>query len=146
MAQFDKIAKNVLADFPDARDWIYTPPLVQLDNEIRRPVTNDILDQGIEGACTGFALAAAINQLRATARIDGNVSARMLYEMARKHDEWTGEDYDGSSVRGAIHGWKNMGVCLEENWKNTDVNSGLSVERAKLADIYRSAHIIGFDR
>lgn len=133
MAQYDKIAKNVSADFPDARDWIYTPPLIQLDDEIKRPVTNDILNQGREGACTGFALAAAINQLRALAKIDGNVSARMLYEMAKKHDEWTGDGYEGSSLRGAIHGWKNMGVCLEQDWGNGDTTDGLTVERAKLA-------------
>jgi hypothetical protein len=40
----------------------------------------------------------------------------MLYEMAQKHDEWPGEDYEGSSCRGAIRGWSNMGVCSEEDW------------------------------
>ena len=40
-----------------------------------------------------------------------SVSARMLYEMAKKFDEWEGEDYSGSSCRGAILGWSNMGVC-----------------------------------
>ena len=28
----------------------------------------------------------------------------MLYEMAKKYDEWEGEDYVGSSARGAIKG------------------------------------------
>ena len=50
-----------------------------------------ILDQGEEGACTGFALAAVVNYLIARriaeqghkhARLP--VSARMLYEMARR--------------------------------------------------------------
>ncbi len=93
-----------------------------------------ILDQGQEGACTGFGLAAVINyllwkqklatedtvdighseyELRANAvwrwRADfdpttDRVSMRMLYQMARIYDEWPGEDYEGSSCRGAMCG------------------------------------------
>jgi pimeloyl-ACP methyl ester carboxylesterase len=56
----------------------------------------------------------------------------MLYEMARRHDEWSGEDYEGSSLRGAIQGWKNMGVCQEKLWKFDPDNTGwLTVNRAK---------------
>ncbi len=40
----------------------------------------------------------------------------MLYEMAKRHDEWPGHVYSGSSCRGAIRGWKNMGVCGEKDW------------------------------
>ena len=29
----------------------------------------------------------------------------MLYEMARRYDEWPGENYEGSSARGAMKGW-----------------------------------------
>ncbi len=38
----------------------------------------------------------------------------MLYEMAKKFDEWEGQDYSGSSCRGAIRGWYNTGVCSEK--------------------------------
>ena len=31
--------------------------------------------------------------------------------MAKRHDEWLGEAYEGSSCRGAIKGWYNSGVC-----------------------------------
>ena len=40
----------------------------------------------------------------------------MLYEMARQHDRWPGEDYEGSSARGAMKGWHKHGVCGEEDW------------------------------
>lgn len=76
-----------------------------------------ILDQKNEGACTGFAVAAAINLLNQRIDKDTVVSARMLYEMAKRNDEWPGEKYDGSSLRGAIYGWKNMGVCQEALWE-----------------------------
>jgi hypothetical protein len=42
----------------------------------------------------------------------------MLYTMARRHDEWPGEDYPGSSARGAMKGWHKHGVCSLEAWRN----------------------------
>jgi hypothetical protein len=42
------------------------------------------------------------------------VSARMLYEMAKRNDEWSGTAYEGSSIRGAISGFFRNGVCSEE--------------------------------
>jgi hypothetical protein len=44
------------------------------------------------------------------------VSARMLYEMAKRYDEWPGKKYEGSSLRGALRGWYNNGVCTEQSW------------------------------
>lgn len=49
-----------------------------------------ILNQGTEGACTGFGLAGAINLLNRKREKAVVVSPRMLYEMARKFDEWEG--------------------------------------------------------
>lgn len=44
-------------------------------------------------------------------------SPRMLYELARVYDEWPGEDYEGSSCRGAMKGWNKHGVCSVDKWK-----------------------------
>src|SRR4051812_29841784 len=41
----------------------------------------------------------------------------MLYEMAKRYDEWPGENYDGSSARGAVKGWHRHGICAETLWK-----------------------------
>ena len=38
----------------------------------------------------------------------------MLYNNARLYDEWDGEDYSGSSCRGAMKGWHRHGVCGEK--------------------------------
>ena len=124
---------NVLPDPPDIRDRMYEPALAALPAERLAPTRSSILDQGQEGACTGFGLAAVINQLlREQSRSEGPVSARMLYEMAKRHDEWPGHEYDGSSCRGAIRGWKNMGVCSARSWPHhSDSPSGnLTVQRA----------------
>ena len=39
--------------------------------------------------------------------------------MARRYDEWPGQNYEGSSARGAIKAWVKHGVCLEKSWKHT---------------------------
>jgi hypothetical protein len=99
----DKLGKfrlTAVADTPDLRDWVYEPALVQLKREIDPPDTLNILNQGGEGSCTGFALAAVINLLRHRGHRDGFVSPRMLYEMAKQHDEWPGFDYEGRSRAG----------------------------------------------
>lgn len=126
---------NVRSDPPDIRDRIYEPALIQLQPEIDNRMDTHILDQGKEGACTGFGLTAVINLLNAKKRnLEFKASPRMLYEMAKKHDEWPGEDYAGSSCRGAIRGWKNMGVCSEKDWPYDTRNPGhLTIYRAYAA-------------
>jgi len=127
--------KNVEADFPDNRDWLYHPNLQQLEPYIDPPAILNIRNQSKEGACTGFALAAAIDYIK---RLSGKpkykASARMLYEMAKHHDEWPKENYEGSSLRGAIQGWKNSGVCTEKIWPyyvSTNKKGKLTIEKAK---------------
>lgn len=43
-------------------------------------------------------------------------SPRMLYEMARRYDEWPGEAYEGSSARGTVKGWMAHGVVSRNIW------------------------------
>jgi len=125
---------NVRPDAPDLRDRYYEPALIPLNKDLDNSKPDLVLDQGQEGACTGFGLAAVINFLRYRRDEQIPVSARMLYEMARKHDEWPGEDYAGSSCRGAIKGWKNMGVCSEELWPYSTGNPGqLNIAKAREA-------------
>jgi hypothetical protein len=40
----------------------------------------------------------------------------MLYNFARRYDEYAGENYEGSSCRGALKGWFHHGVCLVTEW------------------------------
>ena len=126
---------NVAPDLHDARDRRYQPALVNLERYIDPPRNLHILDQKDEGACTGFGLAAVINYLNLQRGFDDKkASARMLYEMAKRYDEWDGEEYSGSSCRGAIKGWYNMGVSEDKLWKYTPNKPGqLSLEAAKNA-------------
>src|SRR5690606_1837798 len=86
-----------------------------------------VLDQGMEGACTGFGLACVINYLHWRAAIGSKtrskpapVSPRMLYHLARLYDEWAGEDYDGPSCRGALKAWHKHGACSDTLWPYRD--------------------------
>ena len=119
-------------DRVDFRDRPYQPPLRPLprnyppqshvDGYFEAYARDNVLDQGREGACTGFGLAAMINYLYWRKAMEdeqpapGRVSPRMLYELARLYDEWDGEDYAGSSCRGAMKGWHKHGVCQETLW------------------------------
>jgi len=115
----------------DLRDRIYQPKLVSLpscypqfesiEKQLQTYAEHFVLNQGKEGACTGFGLAAVINYLQwrnNDYRVQDLkvVSPRMLYHMAQLYDEWAGEDYEGSSCRGAMKGWHRHGVCCEALW------------------------------
>jgi hypothetical protein len=137
MARVPRFSDRVFDARPDRldlRDLPYRPPLRSLparfpgDAGVRANIAayvrdDVILDQGTEGACTGFGLACVVNYLfwtrhRAAASKApfDRVSARMLYELAKRYDEWRGEDYEGSSCRGALKGWHKHGVCAETLW------------------------------
>ena len=135
--RLDGFLLNAVPDEQDLRDYPYEPALVQLQQHIPPPSTRTILDQGSEGACTGFGLAAVINHLLRERGDARTVSARMLYEMAKKFDEWEGEGYSGSSCRGAVRGWNNMGVCSDDLAPYHDGQAGwqLTIGQAKDARV-----------
>jgi hypothetical protein len=133
--------QNLVArpDRVDFRDRDYTPPLKSLPphwppkDAIERNLQDYrayILDQGEEGACTGFGLAAVINfiywsgwrdAINGSANDNTNmrppqVSPHMLYQNAKLYDEWEGTDYEGSSCRGAMKGWHKHGACERQFW------------------------------
>ncbi len=110
-------------DTTDFRDRIYEPTLVEVPSRIDlaeyRKHEVPILDQGEEGACTGFGLATVGNYLLRRRHVVPDrtpVSPWMFYEMAKRYDEWPGQAYEGSSARGAMKGWHRHGVCAGEAW------------------------------
>lgn len=113
-------------DTADFRDRMFEPTLVDVptDMPLERFLALDVpvLDQGSDGACTAFGLATVAHALLRRRRPEadiGRVSTRMLYDMARRYDEWEGEGYSGSSCRGAMKGWHRHGVCSEALWPYT---------------------------
>jgi Papain family cysteine protease len=74
------------------------------------------LDQGEEGACTGFGTSHALAARRLSRPNITNESAFALYHAAQKLDEWPGEDYEGSSVIAAAKAAKAAGLCGSYKW------------------------------
>ena len=112
---------NVRPDPYDFRDLTYTPSLVAIKPDIAPPEwpARLVRRQGGEGACTGHALAAVIDIQHAKRSMASGkefdpeavkrVSARMLYEMARAHDDLPNDWLPGSSLRGALKGFFHNG-------------------------------------
>lgn len=85
-------------------------------NAQRTKGTGHYLDQGSEGACTGFG---ASNVLLLGPRHQWWVTdqtAQALYHEAQTLDEWPGEDYEGSSVNGAMLALKKDGRVKSYHW------------------------------
>ena len=131
-------------DGADFRDLVFNatlaevPPRISLHSYLQYGVP--VLDQGNEGACTGFGIATVANYLLRRRSVDPDqemVSPRMMYEMAKRYDEWSGEDYSGSSARGAMKGWHKHGVCTEVLWPYHDGNSDRSISAQRANDALR---------
>jgi Papain family cysteine protease len=130
---------NARRDTLDFRDVMYTPTLVEVPAyrklEDYRRAKVPVLDQGSDGSCTGFGLATVAHYLLRTHRIvrdSTDISPFMLYDMARRYDEWPGEAYDGSSCRGAMKGWNKHGVCGRDKWPKS--RTGAPLDHASAED------------
>ena len=132
----NKVTLDARPDRLDIRDLPYRPSVVSLppiypaEKDIAALLSNYmaaglILDQKSEGACTGFGLAGVVNFLlwrrsKHKMKKTDRVSPRMLFHLAKFYDEWPGEDYEGSSCRGALKGWHRHGVCRDSLWPFKD--------------------------
>lgn len=129
---------DALPDTVDFRDKMYIPTLVQVSPvypvEKYKARKVPVLDQGTEGACTGYGLATIINflmRLREEHDEADDASAWMLYTMAKRYDDWPGEEYEGSSARGAIKAWHKHGACAAAIWEAN--NKSLEIDEARAA-------------
>lgn len=119
---------NALPDPFDENDLIYRPRLKLLPHFQDQRAGQPILDQK-GNSCTGHAVAALVDTVLSTPltrtpahgapnRTTVRVSPYMLYAMARRYDEFPGEEDFGSSLRGAFKGWYHHGVCSDKTWPN----------------------------
>ncbi|MBV4458943.1 C1 family peptidase [Pseudomonas sp. COR58] len=130
------ITLDARPDRLDLRDRLFTPRVQSLpaafpsDDDITHELADYlnrgmVLYQGNEGACTGFGLSAVINYLLWWRdRKSVLTSPRQLYHLAKLYDEWPGEDYTGSSCRGALKGWHKHGACESSLWPYTVAPNG----------------------
>ena len=117
-----------MPDVFDDRDLEYRPRLRPLAPAVDRRMGDRHVSTQQLNSCTGHAVAAMIDAVlrnhAAATREPGDaaepapirVSPAMLYAMARRYDEFEGEEDAGSSLRGALKGWYYHGVLPEEDW------------------------------
>lgn len=129
-------------DTLDFRDQMYTPTLIEVPTHVSLGEYLEcevpILDQGAEGACTGYGLATVAHYLLLRRRVVPDataVSPRMMYDLARRYDEWPGEDYSGSSARGAMKGWHKHGVCSESLYPSGATRVGKKAAKLATQDL-----------
>ncbi len=77
-------------------------------------------DQGREGACVAFGWSNEANcaPIQQTPIIENTYSSA-LYHWFQRHDEWPGENYDGTSVLAGAKGMKTLGYVGEYRWAQT---------------------------
>jgi hypothetical protein len=145
----NEILATAKPDAYDLRDREYRPMLRTLLPVLdARPAKGEfkVLTQ-VGNSCTGHAIAAVINTVLARQAVElnlpapGLVSPYMLYRMARRYDEYHGEDDIGSSLRGAFKGWLRHGVALDSQWKDLTKLEGLKDEIEADPDLDNPAFI-----
>lgn len=115
-------------DVPDGRDYRHTGLVTELLT-IPKPDLmvskvdwsqwmTDVKDQETEGSCVGFATVAAIEALEnRKKRNRPDLSEEMAYNYARKYDDFPGENYSGTTVKGCVKAIHKHGVCEEKYWR-----------------------------
>lgn len=102
---------------PDERDrrFMMQPPASEAAKvEQRLWYLPEILDQGDQPECVGFSW---YHYLTASpVRNQPVFTPRHLYKLAQAEDEWPGDDYPGSSVRGGAKALQKKGLLSEYNW------------------------------
>jgi hypothetical protein len=88
---------------------------------------NIILDQGSEGACTGFSVSHEAAAEPVEVKGITNEVALEIYHRARQLDEWPGEDYEGSSVLAAMKAGVERGWYKEYRWAFGEEDLALAI-------------------
>jgi Papain family cysteine protease len=148
---------NALPDPFDERDLDYRPRLEPLPPTLdqRTGLSRRFVMEQVGSSCTGHALAAVINTVlsrptgkgaRSRVATAPHVSPYMLYHLARRYDEFAGEEDAGSSLRGALKGWFHHGVLPEERWPSLDMEPVPDLEDEELLGLARQWPLGAFYR
>jgi len=129
---------SAVPDTFDARDLEYRPRLQPLPAELdvrpsEKPRRHVMTQQG--NSCTGHAVAAMINNVFDQQGKRLHASPYMLYALARRYDEFPGDEDEGSSLRGALKGWYYHGVLPEDSWPNLEAAQAPDVDDPAVSEL-----------
>jgi len=136
--------KNKVLDVPetpiDERDWELKPEMIANSEDAsakeftRRYLTPVVKNQGSIGSCVGHSGRVVFGD---TLDFEGKEpSAMWIYKKGKIHDPFPGENYSGTTIRGACSGLIKEGCCEEKFWpyqdsENTEMLEGASENAAK---------------
>jgi hypothetical protein len=101
---------------PDTRDRKYAlhPPTAPASRTSRYWLSlGEAFDQGATSMCVAYS---GVRWLVTRPVVNAPIPFADLYADARANDEWEGEDYDGTSVRGLFKALKTRGLVSEYRW------------------------------
>ena len=130
--------KNKVLDVPetpiDERDWelkeemIANSENINLQEFSRRYLTPPVKNQGGIGSCVGHSGRVVYGD---TLDFDGKEpSAMWIYKKGKIHDPFPGEDYSGTTIKGACRGLIKEGCCEEKFWPYLDDENAPMLEGA----------------
>ena len=132
--KFSEKKLNVSEHPADKRDWVHVSQYsksksVNVKQFSRRSLCVSVANQGSIGSCVGHSgrvILGSANAFKAE-----EPSPMWIYKTAKKYDPWAGEDYSGTSIRGAANALINEGCCFESFWPYIDRESSDPKEGAK---------------
>ena len=130
--------KNKVLNVPetpiDENDWELKQEMVASDDGVnavefsRRDLTPQVKNQGRIGSCVGHSGRVVYGD---TLDFDGKEpSAMWIYKKGKIHDPFPGEDYSGTTIKGACRGLIKEGCCEEKFWPYVDNEDAQMLEGA----------------
>ena len=127
----------------DPRDWKHIKRKIISSNIddpefSRRKISPKVKDQGNIGSCVGH----SGRVLLGSAKIfrSEEPSPMWIYQKGKKYDAWAGENYSGTSIKGAAMATKTEGCCFESFWPYTASENTEPKEGADLDASYKKIH------
>jgi len=131
---YKKKVLNVPETPIDENDWELKQEMVASDDGVnavefsRRDLTPQVKNQGRIGSCVGHSGRVVYGD---TLDFDGKEpSAMWIYKKGKIHDPFPGEDYSGTTIKGACRGLIKEGCCEEKFWPYVDSEDAQMLEGA----------------
>ena len=129
---------NLSTEDPDPKDWVSDIKVKDSHlpkNFSRRDSTVPVKNQGNIGSCVGHSGRVICGDANIFQKEEP--SPMWIYKMGKKHDQWKGENYSGTSIRGAANSLIKEGCCFESFWPYEDNESSKPKEGAALDASYK---------
>jgi hypothetical protein len=140
---FSNYKLNVSEHPADPKDWIHDPVRDEKKDPLpeefsRRDICLPVKNQGRIGSCVGHSGRVVLGSANKFQKEEP--SPMWIYKTGKKYDAWAGEDYSGTSIRGAANGAKHEGCCFESFWPYIDDEKSEPKDGAELDASHKKIH------